>query len=157
MKDRKKKSGLDTPAKKSIQTATPSRHETNTNGTDMSSTYSNPTTSTNESALPLPEEVLAAAERRLIEHQSQGREFKAPDGFTLRLQDPDYVSILTDLEFCGDWSGPTYSGPGWEITTYWSPIYGVMFYLDSDRDNGVPASEAANVAAVITELAQVNG
>ncbi|UYB35490.1 hypothetical protein N9A08_12770 [Arthrobacter koreensis] len=100
-------------------------------------------------------EIRAAVERRIIEHQSEGRETAAPEGFTLELEENSVKEFLTDLEFCGCWVGPTAEGPGWEITSYWSPVNGVYFYVDSEKDNGVPASEAGNIAAALGRFAEL--
>lgn len=151
---REKRSGLDTPAKKSVQTAnnTPPNLNIRNGAIPMSSTIPLPVTSDNHELLS---EIRAAVERRIIVHQSEGRKSAAPEGFTLELQEADLPDFLTDLEFCGCWVGPTAEGPGWEITSYWSPVHGVYFYLDSDRDDGISASEAAAVAAAVSRFAEM--
>ena len=115
----------------------------------------NDTQSASENVPPLQEKVKALSERRIIEHQSQGRASAAPEGFTLRLHESDLRGFLTDDDFCGDWAGPVCEGSGWAIKTYWSPAQGVIFYVDSDRDSGIPASEAVNVAAAISKVTQL--
>lgn len=149
-----KRSGLDTPAKKSVQTAnnTPPNHYVWNGAIPMSSTTSLPVTSDNHELLS---EIRAAVERRIIVHQSEGRESAAPEGFTLELQEADVKEFLTDVEFCGCWVGPTAEGPGWQITSYWSPVDGVHFYVDGDRGDGIPSSEAVNVAAAIGRFVEL--
>lgn len=149
-----KRSGLDTPAKKSVQTAnnTPTNDEVRNGAIPMSSTIPLPVTSDNHELLS---EIRAAVERRIIVHQSEGRNSAAPEGFTLELQEADLPDFLTDLEFCGCWVGPSAEGPGWEITSYWSPVNGVYFYVDSDNGDGVPATEAVNVAAAVSRFAEL--
>lgn len=148
------KSGLDTSAKKFVQTAnnTPPYADVRNGVLPMFSTTPMPLTSDKLELLP---EIKAAVERRIIEHQSEGRETAAPEGFSLELEENSVKEFLTDLEFCGCWVGPTAEGPGWEITSYWSPANGVHFYVDSAQDNGVPAAEAGNVAAAISRFAEM--
>lgn len=124
----------------------------------MFSTKPKPTAS--KSTITLLRDVRDARERTIIEHQSQGRESVPPLEFNLELDESDIQEFLTDLDFIGNWVGPEVKGPGWRITSYWSPESGVAFYVDGDRGNGIPAFEASSIAATLpwfAELATTEG
>ncbi|MEV4987674.1 hypothetical protein [Pseudarthrobacter sp. LMD1-1-1.1] len=67
-----------------------------------------------------------------------------PAGFTLDpSSDGDYAL----------WSGPTFEGKGWKVTTDWTVSEGVTFYVDGDGDNAIQGAEAAKIAAALAEVA----
>lgn len=51
------------------------------------------------------------------------------------------------------WSGPTFEGKGWKVTTDWTVSEGVTFYVDGDSDNAIQGAEAAKIAAALAEVA----
>lgn len=55
------------------------------------------------------------------------------------------------------WSGPTFEGNGWKVTSDWSIEDGVTFYVDGDGDNAIRGSDAGKIAAALAEVAALAG
>jgi len=51
------------------------------------------------------------------------------------------------------WSGPTFEGKGWKVTTDWTINEGVTFYVDGDSDNAIQCAEAGKIAAALVVVA----
>lgn len=71
-----------------------------------------------------------------------------PAGFSLDESSTEELPI---------WSGPTFEGNGWKVTTDWTVNEGVTFYVDGNGDNAIPAVEAGKIAAALAEVAALAG
>lgn len=80
----------------------------------------------------------------------------------------DLLSTLTtppagfakDSSSTEDWltfSGPTFEGNGWNVTSHWTLEEGVTFYVDGDGDNAIKGAEAGKIAAALAEVAALAG
>ncbi len=69
---------------------------------------------------------------------------RPPAGFSLDESSTEELPI---------YSGPTFEGNGWKITTDWTINDGVTFYVDGDGDNAIQGAEAGKIAAAMVEVA----
>lgn len=70
-----------------------------------------------------------------------------PAGF-LQQEDALQAGKLSNM-----YSGPTFDGDGWKITTYWEALEGLTFYLDGRQGNAIPGAEAGSISAALAEVA----
>ncbi|WP_432244796.1 hypothetical protein ACRB8A_12390 [Arthrobacter sp. G.S.26] len=96
-------------------------------------------------AYPAPETLtddqVAALESRL---RSQ---FKPPAGFRL-----SYSPLDINDQIGGMWDGPVFTGNQWKVTSHWGVDEGITFYVDGDRDNAIPATEAGKIAEALAQI-----
>lgn len=104
----------------------------------------------------VPTETLKAEiEARLRERMRRNDIPTAPEGFKLSLTEWDIQGFQEDPDYCGDWQGPALEGGSWRVQTFWTPETGVTFYVDGDRDNAIPQSQAAGIAEALARVAEL--
>ncbi|MEW1986535.1 hypothetical protein [Pseudarthrobacter oxydans] len=98
---------------------------------------------------------MPATVRELVEEaQAQGiqpseyleRLMTPPAGF-VQQEDAIQAGKLSNM-----YSGPTFEGDSWKITTYWEALEGLTFYLDGPKGNAISGTEAGKISAALAEV-----
>ncbi|MET4588847.1 hypothetical protein [Arthrobacter sp. 754] len=66
------------------------------------------------------------------------------------------AGFTKDSSSTEDWatfSGPTFEGDGWKVTSHWTLEDGVTFYVDGDGDNALKGAEAGKIAEALAQIA----
>jgi hypothetical protein len=90
----------------------------------------------------------------LLENLLRAR-FNPPAGFRMPHTAAELEEVRGGPDFGGFWNGPVFEGENWKVTSHCSVDQGVTFYIDSDSDEAIPASEALKIATALQAVADM--